>query len=291
MPSDSRAALLKASTPPSDQLFNTLITANHILHHQKVLDAYGHISVRNPQNPATFFISRSLAPALVTCREDIEEYYVDDASPVNKEAPQGYAERFIHSELYKSYSDVNSVIHSHSEAVIPFSISSVPVCHLLPLMRLLANTSQLRPVYHVAGVLGSQIPVYDIALHYKSSDTELTSCGPAASRSRACCRIPPKHACLEDHESNQELHHFFSATASRLSLVSRSTYARTWLLLCRPEDRGSCIPRNLHLFQRSSSDYSAAHARRLQHWLGRRKVRSRRERDRPCEERGDQVSE
>jgi ribulose-5-phosphate 4-epimerase/fuculose-1-phosphate aldolase len=130
MASDSRAALLKASTPPSDELFSNLITANHILHHQKVLDAYGHISVRNPQNPATFFISRSLAPALVSCREDIEEYYVEDANPVNKEVPQGYVERFIHSELYKRYSDVNSVIHSHSEAVIPFSISSVPVRHV-----------------------------------------------------------------------------------------------------------------------------------------------------------------
>jgi ribulose-5-phosphate 4-epimerase/fuculose-1-phosphate aldolase len=130
MASDPRAALLKASTPPSNELFSALITANHILHHQKVLDAYGHISVRNPQNSATFFISRSLAPALVTCREDIAEYHVGDASPVSKEAPQGYAERFIHSELYKRYSDVNSVIHSHSEAVIPFSIGSVPVRHL-----------------------------------------------------------------------------------------------------------------------------------------------------------------
>jgi len=115
MSSDSRAALLKASTPPSDKLFSTLVSGNHILHYNKVLDAYGHISVRNPQNPATFFISRSLAPALVSSREDIEEYYVEDATPVNKDSPKGYAERFIHSELYKSYKDVNSVIHSHSE--------------------------------------------------------------------------------------------------------------------------------------------------------------------------------
>lgn len=127
MSSDPRSALLKASTPPSASLFSTLITANHILHYQNVLDAYGHISVRNPQNPATFFISKSLAPALVSCREDIEEYYVEDASPVNKDAPKGYAERFIHSETYKRYKDVNSVIHSHNEAVIPFSVSSVPV--------------------------------------------------------------------------------------------------------------------------------------------------------------------
>jgi ribulose-5-phosphate 4-epimerase/fuculose-1-phosphate aldolase len=78
-----------------------------------VLDAYGHISVRNPQNPATFFLSRSLAPALVSSREDIEEYYVEDASPVNRDSAKGYAERFIHSELYKAYQDANSVIHSH----------------------------------------------------------------------------------------------------------------------------------------------------------------------------------
>lgn len=95
-----------------------------------------------------------MAPALVSDRKDIEEYRVSDASPVNPDAPKGYAERFIHSEIYKKYKGVNSVIHSHSEAVLPFSISSTP----------------LRPVFHMGGVMGAQVPVYDIALHYKSSD-------------------------------------------------------------------------------------------------------------------------
>ena len=127
MTSDSRAALLKASTPPSDTFFSNLITANHILHQQGVLDAYGHISARNPQDPSTFFLSRNLAPALVSSRDDIEEYRVDDAAPVNPNAKKGYVERLIHSEIYKRYKDVNSVVHSHSEAVVPFSVSSVPV--------------------------------------------------------------------------------------------------------------------------------------------------------------------
>ena len=34
----TRAALLKASTPPSKALFSTLITANHILHYHNVVD-------------------------------------------------------------------------------------------------------------------------------------------------------------------------------------------------------------------------------------------------------------
>ena len=154
MANDPRSALLKASTPPSKQLFATLITANHILHYHNVVDAYGHISVRNPQDPSTFFISKSLAPALVSSRDDLEEYRVSDASAVNVDAPKGYAERFIHSEIYKRYSGVNSVIHSHSEAVLPYSIGNTP----------------LRPVFHMGGAMGAQVPIYDIANHYKGSD-------------------------------------------------------------------------------------------------------------------------
>ena len=135
---DTRSALLRASQPPSRTLFSTLITANHILHHHSVVDAFGHISVRNPQNPGTFWISKSLAPALVSRREDLEEYHVEDASPVDEDAPKGYAERFIHSEIYKKYRGVHAVVHAHSESVLPFAIGSVP----------------LRPVFHMGGVMG-----------------------------------------------------------------------------------------------------------------------------------------
>ena len=59
-----------------------LITANHILHHHQIVDAYGHISLRNPDNPHTFFLSHSVAPALVSSPADIVEYNIEDASPV-----------------------------------------------------------------------------------------------------------------------------------------------------------------------------------------------------------------
>lgn len=165
--SDTREALLRASKPPSRELFSTLITANHVLDCHKVVDAYGHISVRNPQNPKTFFLSRSLAPALVCKREDIEEYHVDDASALNKDASKGYAERFIHSEIYKKYADVQSVVHAHNEAVIPYSIGSVP----------------LRPVFHMGGVMGRSLLIFRFPSepHFSLASSLLLLLSPSSS--------------------------------------------------------------------------------------------------------------
>lgn len=108
-------------------LIAKLITANHILHYNGVLDAYGHISVRNPQAPTQFLLARDHPPALVSSRHDIAAYHVEDASAVDSNAPKGYVERYIHSEIYKRYADVNAVIHSHNGDVLPYSITSVPV--------------------------------------------------------------------------------------------------------------------------------------------------------------------
>jgi ribulose-5-phosphate 4-epimerase/fuculose-1-phosphate aldolase len=79
-----------------DNLFHGLITASHILHKHNVFDAYGHISVRNPDNPSTFFMSSSLAPALVQSVDDIKEYKVEDGEPVEAFDVLHFAERYIH---------------------------------------------------------------------------------------------------------------------------------------------------------------------------------------------------
>src|ERR1700747_3014494 len=46
-------------------LIQDLVIANRILAREEVVDAYGHISVRHPDNPNRFLIARSLAPELV----------------------------------------------------------------------------------------------------------------------------------------------------------------------------------------------------------------------------------
>ena len=121
-----------------NEVFGTLLTASHIGHHHGILDAYGHISVRNPHNPTTFFLSRNLAPALISSSEDIIEYHVDNAEPIEANAKAGYQERCIHSEILKKFAHINSVIHSHAPDVLPFCISDVP----------------LKASIHMAGFLG-----------------------------------------------------------------------------------------------------------------------------------------
>ena len=66
-----------------DTLIQDLVIANRILAREDVVDAYGHISVRHPDNPKRFFISRSLAPELIE-KDDIVELDAG-GQPVNKD--------------------------------------------------------------------------------------------------------------------------------------------------------------------------------------------------------------
>jgi HCOMODA/2-hydroxy-3-carboxy-muconic semialdehyde decarboxylase len=133
---------IKASVDPN--ILSDLVLANRILFALGVLDAYGHVSVRDPKHPDHFFLARSLAPALVTA-DDVMVYDID-AAPVEQRGRAMYSERFIHGEVYRARSDVNAVVHSHSPTVIPFSISK----------------TALRPVYHMASFIPQATPVYDI---------------------------------------------------------------------------------------------------------------------------------
>lgn len=71
---------------------------------------------------------RNLAPGLISSAEDIVEYFVEDASPVDPASPNGYVERFIHSEIYRKYPNVHSVVHSHAPSVLPYTITGSSIC-------------------------------------------------------------------------------------------------------------------------------------------------------------------
>lgn len=119
-------------------VIHDLITANHILHYHGIVDAYGHISARHPENPDLFILSGNRAPAIVSQPSDFVTYYLANASAVDPDAPKGYIERYIHSEVYKRFSNVSAVIHAHAEDVLVYANSGVP----------------LKPVFHMPSFLG-----------------------------------------------------------------------------------------------------------------------------------------
>ncbi|KAJ7056764.1 arad-like aldolase/epimerase [Mycena amicta] len=106
-----------------------LLDASHILHFLDVVDAYGHISVRNPDNSSQFLMTFAIAPAQATS-QSIVTYEIDNAtavgltfnsSIVGSAVPTGFAERYIHSEIFKKFPTILSVVHTHTLEILPFA--------------------------------------------------------------------------------------------------------------------------------------------------------------------------
>jgi ribulose-5-phosphate 4-epimerase/fuculose-1-phosphate aldolase len=121
-----------------DEAKEKVALGNRILANEGVLDAFGHVSMRHPQNPNRYLLSRSRAPELVA-PDDVLEYDLD-SNPVKPTNEKLYAERVIHGEIYKARPDVTAVVHHHAPAIMPFAISGTP---LIPVFHLGATTNLL----------------------------------------------------------------------------------------------------------------------------------------------------
>lgn len=135
-----------------------LAAAGRILAERGVVDAFGHVSQRHPDAPDRYFMSRSMAPALVT-PADIIEYDLDSV-PCNAEGRGSFLERFIHGEIYKARPDIQSVVHSHSPSVIPFGLVARPV----------------QAMFHNAAFLAAGVPVFDISEKFGNTDMLVSDC-------------------------------------------------------------------------------------------------------------------
>lgn len=137
-----------AAVPPTEAtkaLLEDLAVANHILFDNGVVDAFGHVSVRHNMRADRFLLARNMAPGNVTT-DDIVEFNLD-GEPVNANGRRVYLERFIHSEIYRAHPEVMAVVHSHSHAIVPLSV---------------VKGFPLRPLFHMAGFIGSAAPVFEI---------------------------------------------------------------------------------------------------------------------------------
>jgi len=167
---------------PDPALVNKLVIANRILYDQGIVDGLGHVSVRHdnarssracasPSSPGPcasegiFLLSCNRAPGLVKAADIVS--YDFDGNAVSTTSERPYLERFIHSEIYRARPDVFAVVHSHSPGVIPFGVAG----------------QRLRPIYHMAGFLGSGSATFEI--RDSGGETEMLIRNPALGKALA----------------------------------------------------------------------------------------------------------
>jgi HCOMODA/2-hydroxy-3-carboxy-muconic semialdehyde decarboxylase len=143
---------VRGQQPAQSALLEDLVAAYRILANEEVLDGFGHVSARHPQSAGRFFMSRSLAPELVTAGDLLE--FDLDGNAVNAGGRALYSERFIHAEIYRARSDVRAIVHAHAPSLIPFGVIDAP----------------LRPVYHMASFIGTGVPIFDIRKQFGMTD-------------------------------------------------------------------------------------------------------------------------
>jgi len=135
-----------ADARPTKEQLDDLVIANKILFRLNILDAFGHISVRDDRDPKSrYLMSRHLPPGMVT-EADIVTFDLDSNPLTHADKPQ-MSERFIHGEIYKVRPDVISVVHCHARPLIPFAN---------------AKGAKLQPMFHMCGFLGCGVPVFEI---------------------------------------------------------------------------------------------------------------------------------
>lgn len=192
-----------------ERAIRDVVIANRILALNKVLDAYGHVSIRHPERPDRYFLSRSLSPGIVDV-DDVIEFHLDGTPVEASEGRPLYLERFIHGGVYEKRPDVRAVVHSHADDILPFSIS---------------KTTPLRPVIHAVGDMGETVPVWDIADRF-GDETTLLVTNMDQSRDLAGCLDSNRVALMRGHG-------FVSVGRSINDLVRLSVYiprnARTQL--------------------------------------------------------------
>src|SRR5260370_7933010 len=76
-----------------------LALASRMLANEGVLDAFGHVSLRHPDDPSRFLLSRSRSPQLVEPGDLIE--FTLDAEPVRAPTEPLFAERVPPGSIYQ----------------------------------------------------------------------------------------------------------------------------------------------------------------------------------------------
>jgi HCOMODA/2-hydroxy-3-carboxy-muconic semialdehyde decarboxylase len=231
-----------------DTVINDLVIANRILAKEDVVDAYGHVSIRHPDNPKHFFISRSLAPELIT-RDDIVELDLS-GEPVRDEKRSLYLERFIHAAIFEKRPDVMAVVHAHAEDILPLGI---------------AKATKLRPVIHSGSFIGQEVPVWDIADKFGETNVLVTNMAQGRDLAKSLGK---------NNVALMRGHGFASAARSLIEVVRMSVYLpRNARALMRAKQLGGKIKYlskgEIDARNRGYSPYSTETWRAWEYWANK----------------------
>ena len=160
-----------------------LVAANRILGHEGILDAFGHVSVRDPDHPGHFLLCRARSPENVVVPDVLE--FDALGTLIGSDGAIPYVERFIHAAVYEARPDVTAICHSHALSVLPFSIS---------------RTVRLRSTINRSLIFGDGVPVWDIADRFGES-TDMLVRDMAQGRSLAATLGPEVITLMRGHGS------------------------------------------------------------------------------------------
>ena len=153
------------------QLRTQLATATRLLHAEGILDYSGHISARAPGEDA-LYIQQRTDPRSDVAPDGILK--VDFTGKVLEGAPgKPPSETEIHIQILKARPDVNSVIHSHLEMAVLFSM--------------MKNTP-IQPIRVRATRWKTGIPVHQDPSHIKATDQGVALAKTLASHNAALIR-------------------------------------------------------------------------------------------------------
>ena len=165
--------------PKLDVMLEDLVTANRILAREGVVDSFGHVTIRHPDHPDRFIMSRARAPDCVEVSDFIT--FRLDGTPLDAGDRKPYLERFIHGACYEARPDVHAVVHNHSPSVIPFGVTNC----------------KLKPLLHICASMGHNIGVWDS--QDKFGDTDLLVSDMDMGRDLAKFLGPGRTALMRGH--------------------------------------------------------------------------------------------
>jgi HCOMODA/2-hydroxy-3-carboxy-muconic semialdehyde decarboxylase len=90
-----------------ETVLDDLVIANRILANEGVIDAFGHVSIRDPRRPDRYFLARSRSPELVE-RRDIRS---STWTTADRPARADHVRRPIHARRRRR---AGAVCHNHA---------------------------------------------------------------------------------------------------------------------------------------------------------------------------------